>query len=111
MAVEAKSEFKVGGFGDSPEDYGFLRNDLPEFLFLLSPPPNLFQLICRIWNIVATKFSVGLLKKYEEEPLKSLLNFVTLCCGILTIETSDCFFRSFCTIGQNGTFSTTEQNQ
>ncbi len=40
-----------------------------------------------------------------------LLNFVTLCCGILTIETSDCFFRSFCFIGQNGAFSTTEQNQ
>ena len=34
---------------------------------------------------------------------------MTLCCGILTIETSDCFLRSFCTIGQNGAFSTTEQ--
>ena len=41
----------------------------------------------------------------------NLLNFVTLCCGILTIETSDCFFRSFCFIGQNGAFSTMEQNQ
>ena len=29
------------------------------------------------------KFSVELLKKYEKEPLKNLLNFVTLCCGIL----------------------------
>ncbi len=37
-------------------------------------------------------------------------HFVTLCCGILTIETSDSFLRSFCFIGQNGTFSTTEQN-
>ena len=43
--------------------------------------------------------------------LINLLNFVTLCCGILTIETSDCFFRSFCSFGQNGAFSTTEQNQ
>ena len=34
---------------------------------------------------------------------------MTLCCEILTIETSDCFLRSFCTIGQNGAFSTTEQ--
>jgi len=32
-----------------------------------------------------------------------------LCYGILTLETSDCFLRSFCTIGQNGAFSTTEQ--
>jgi len=57
------------------------------------------------------RYSIGLLKKYEKEPLKNLLNFMTLCCGILTIETSDCFFRSFCFIGQNGAFSTTEQNQ
>ena len=56
------------------------------------------------------RYSIGLLKKYEKEPLKNLLNFMTLCCGILTIETSDCFFRSFCFIGQNGAFSTTEQN-
>ena len=41
----------------------------------------------------------------------NLLNFVTLCCGILTIETSHSFLRSFCFIGQNGAFSTTEQNQ
>ena len=40
-----------------------------------------------------------------------LLNFVTLCCGILTIETSHSFLRSFCFIGQNGAFSTTEQNK
>ena len=50
-------------------------------------------------------------ERAEKEALKNLLNFVTLCCGILTIETSDCFFRSFCFIGQNGAFSTTEQNQ
>ena len=35
---------------------------------------------------------------------------MTLCCGILTRETSDCFLRSFCFTKQNGTFSTTEQN-
>ena len=46
----------------------------------------------------------------RKEPLKNFSHFVTLCCGILTIETSDCFFRSFCFIGQNGGFSTTEQN-
>ena len=46
----------------------------------------------------------------EEESVKKLPHFVTLCCGILTIETSDSFLRSFCFIGQNGTFSTTEQN-
>ena len=28
MAVEAKSEFKVGGFGNSPEDYGFPGNEI-----------------------------------------------------------------------------------
>ena len=52
----------------------------------------------------------GLLKKFRKEPLKNLPHFVTLCCGILTIETSDCFFRSFCFTGKNGAFSTTEQN-
>ena len=46
-----------------------------------------------------------------EKPRIKIIDFVNLCCGILTIETSDCFFRSFCFIGQNGTFSTTEQNQ
>ena len=35
---------------------------------------------------------------------------MTLCCGILTIETSHSFLRSFCFTGQNGAFSTTEQN-
>ena len=48
---------------------------------------------------------------YVEEVSLPGMDFVTLCCGILTIETSDCFFRSFCFIGQNGAFSTTEQNQ
>ena len=51
---------------------------------------------------------VGLLKTYGNEVCINLLLFMTLCCGILTIETSDCFFRSFCFTGQNGTFSTTE---
>ena len=37
--------------------------------------------------------------------------FVTLCCGILTLKTSDSFFRSFCFLRQNGAFSATEQNQ
>jgi len=47
---------------------------------------------------------------YVEEVSLPGMDFVTLCCGILTIETLDCFFRSFCFFGQNGTFSTTEQN-
>ena len=37
--------------------------------------------------------------------------FVTLCCGILTLKTSDSFFRSFCFLRQNEAFSATEQNQ
>ena len=37
--------------------------------------------------------------------------FVTLCCGILTLKTSDSFFRSFRFLRQNGAFSATEQNQ
>ena len=37
--------------------------------------------------------------------------FVTLCCGILTLKTSDSFFRSFCFLRQNGAFSAMEQNQ
>ena len=56
------------------------------------------------------KYSIGLLKKHKKEYLKNFPHFVTLCCGILTIETPDCFFRSFCFTGQNGAFSTTEQN-
>ena len=37
--------------------------------------------------------------------------FVTLRCGILTLKTSDSFFRSFRFLRQNGVFSATEQNQ
>ena len=37
--------------------------------------------------------------------------FVTLRYGILTLKTSDSFFRSFRFLRQNGAFSTTEQNQ
>ena len=37
--------------------------------------------------------------------------FVTLCCGILTLKTSDSFFRSFCFLRQNEALSATEQNQ
>ena len=36
--------------------------------------------------------------------------FVILCCGILTIGTWDSFLPSSCFTGQNGAFSTTEQN-
>ena len=39
------------------------------------------------------------------------MHFVTLCCGILTLKTSDSFFRSFRFLRQNGAFSATEQNQ
>ena len=49
-------------------------------------------------------------KNMRKEALKNFSHFVTLCCGILTIETSDYFLRSFCFTGQNGAFSTTEQN-
>ena len=36
---------------------------------------------------------------------------MTLRCGILTLKTSDSFFRSFRFLRQNETFSATEQNQ
>ena len=36
---------------------------------------------------------------------------MTLCCGILTLKTSDSFFRSFCFLRQNEALSATEQNQ
>ena len=39
------------------------------------------------------------------------MHFVTLRCGILTLKTSDSFFRSFRFLRQNGAFRTTEQNQ
>ena len=39
------------------------------------------------------------------------LDFVTLRCGILTLNTSDSFFRSFRFLRQNEAFSATEQNQ
>ena len=39
-----------------------------------------------------------------------VLRFVTLRCGILTLKTSDSFFRSFRFLRQNETFSATEQN-
>lgn len=51
-----------------------------------------------------------ILKVGEKEPVKELSYFVILCCEILTMETSHLFLRSFCLIGQNGMFSTTEQN-
>ena len=38
------------------------------------------------------------------------LDFVTLRCGILTLKTSDSFFRSFRFLRQNEAFSATEQN-
>ena len=36
---------------------------------------------------------------------------MTLRCGILTLKTSDSFFRSFRFLRQNGAFSAMEQNQ
>jgi hypothetical protein len=45
-----------------------------------------------------------------KNPLSISRDFVTLCCGILTIETLHSFLQSFCFTGQNGAFSTTEQN-
>ena len=39
------------------------------------------------------------------------MHFVTLRCGILTLKTSDSFFRSFRFLRQNGAFRATEQNQ
>ena len=39
------------------------------------------------------------------------MHFVTLRCGILTLKTSDSFFRNFRFLRQNGAFSATEQNQ
>ena len=39
------------------------------------------------------------------------MHFVTLRCGILTLKTSDSFFRSFRFLRQNEAFSATEQNQ
>ena len=39
------------------------------------------------------------------------MHFVTLRCEILTLKTSDSFFRSFCFLRQNEALSATEQNQ
>ena len=39
------------------------------------------------------------------------MHFVTLRCKILTLKTSDSFFRSFRFLRQNEAFSATEQNQ
>ena len=50
-------------------------------------------------------------QRIRKRSTKTLSHFEPLCCGILTIETSDCFLRSFCFTGQNGAFSTTEQNE
>ena len=84
---------------------GYIKEREISFLFFLL----LVLLVIVLWNLYkkekkraeAAELSVAGERKY-------LLNFVTLCCGILTIETSDCFFRSFCFTGQNGAFSTTE---
>ena len=48
---------------------------------------------------------------HTKRPLSIRIDFVTLCYGILTIETLHSFLQSFCFTGQNGAFSTTEQNQ
>ena len=47
----------------------------------------------------------------KEKRIFISIAFVTLCCGILTLKTSDLFFRSFRFSRQNETFSATEQNQ
>ena len=46
----------------------------------------------------------------KKKELLSVLYFVTLRYGILTIGTWDSFFPSSCFSGQNGLFSATEQN-
>ena len=46
----------------------------------------------------------------KKKELLSVLYFVTLRYGILTIGTWDSFFPSSCFSGQNGMFSATEQN-
>jgi hypothetical protein len=89
---------------------GYIKEREISFLFFLL----LVLLVIVLWNLYkkekkraeAAELSVAGERKYY-----NLLNFVTLCCGILTIETSHSFLRSFCFIGQNGAFSTTEQNQ
>ena len=50
-------------------------------------------------------------RKNNKEGMVSHLNFVTLRYGILTLKTSDSFFRSFCFLRQNEMFSAAEQNQ
>ena len=54
-------------------------------------------------------YLIGLLKTYKKRD-ETISHFESLCCGILTIETSHSLLRSFCFTGQNGTFSTTAQN-
>ena len=68
---------------------------------------NTFPCGKRCYEYILTDCS----KNMRKEPLNNLPYFVTLCCGILTIETSHSFLRSFCFTGQNGAFSTTEQNR
>ena len=88
---------------------GYIKEREISFLFFLL----LVLLVIVLWNLYkkekkraeAAELSVAGERKYY------LLNFVTLCCGILTIETSHSFLRSFCSTGQNGAFSTREQNQ
>ena len=66
-----------------------------------SPPKTLY-----IVSVASSLLEVCILKN----PLSISSDFVTLCCGILTIETLHSFLQSFCFTGQNGAFSTTEQN-
>ena len=53
---------------------------------------------------------IRLLKTYKKRD-ETISHFESLCCGILTIETSHSLLRSFCFTGQNGTFSATAQNR
>ena len=49
-------------------------------------------------------------QRIRKRSRKTLSHFATLCCGILTIDPSHSFLRRVCFTGQNGAFSTTEQN-
>ena len=76
----------------------------------IEKPKNSYKKIQGFRTASRCKSFFRIAQRLGKRATKKISHFVTLCCGILTIETSDCFFRSFCFIGQNGTFSTTEQN-
>ena len=88
---------------------GYIKEREISFLFFLL----LVLLVIVLWNLYkkekkraeAAELSVAGERKY-------LLNFVTLCCLSRSKKAPVEVLRaSFCFIGQNGAFSTTEQNQ